>query len=91
MKTIFLSQIQRLTTMKSSSFIIKNLSVIALTMLMAFDIAQAQVPTDSIDEEANWMSELEKLKPLEEAPTDSIVADFNADLLFLLDYIKNQK
>ena len=63
--------------MKSLSFIIKNLSVIALTLLMAFDIAQAQVSTDSIDEEENWMSELEKLKPLEEAPTDSIVADFN--------------
>ena len=63
--------------MKSLSFIIKTLSVIALTMLMAFDIAQAQVPTDSIDEEANWISELEKLKPIEEAPTDSIVADFN--------------
>lgn len=34
--------------MKSLSFISKNLSVIALTLLIAFNTAQAQVPTDSI-------------------------------------------
>ena len=63
--------------MKRIDFIYKSVLALVLTMLLISNGASAQVPTDSIDEEAYWISELEKLKPLEEAPTDSIVADFN--------------
>lgn len=48
-----------------------------VAVLVAVNCAQAQESNDSIDENYDWRAELEKLKPLEQAPTDSIVADFN--------------